>query len=83
MQNIVNNVYLCRMNLSINHQKAGITVRLALVTLMFSLASATASAQQVTISNNLLYDLGLPVTMWTVNGNTCWCLRVSVIGRIR
>ena len=59
MQNIVNNVYLCRMNLSINHQKAGITVRLALVTLMFSLASATASAQQVTISNNLLYDAAL------------------------
>ena len=59
MQNIVNNVYLCRMNLSINHQKAGITVRLALVTLMFSLASATATAQQVTISNNLLYDAAL------------------------
>lgn len=59
MQNIVNNVYLCRMKLCINHQKAGITVRSALITLMFSLASATASAQQVTISNNLLYDAAL------------------------
>ena len=56
---IIYNVYLCLMILIARHRQTHSMVRIIFLTILFSWAAADASAQKVTVSNNLLYDAWL------------------------